>query len=280
MADKNRSANMSLTLIEEQADASIRRVWHDGQWYFSVIDVIGVLTDTTRPRKYWNDLKKRLTEDEGFIELSAKIGQLKMASADGKYYRTDAADKETVLRIVQSVPSPKAEPIKRWLAKVGSQRLDEQTQPLPATHVATAIAAIDKPAEEAPALAWAEYYEQLAALYRRQAAYEARLTVIEARQDTLEDRMESVEEVSRLLPEILERLGPQTLTPEHQATVKNLARRMNELTGLSYAAIYGDFNAAFHVGRYSDVPDAQWAGVVTWFQRRIDAAERRHYQHP
>src|SRR5260221_389689 len=258
MKDENRSANTSLALIEEQADATIRRVWHDGQWYFSVIDVIGVLTDTTRPRKYWNDLKKRLTEDEGFIELSAKIGQLKMAAADGKYYRTDAADKETVLRIVQSVPSPKAEPIKRWLAKVGTQRLDEALQPLPAPHVATAVTAVDKPAEAAPALAWAEYYEQLAALYRRQAAYEARLTFIEARQDRLEDRVESVEEVSRLLPEILERLGPQTLTPEHQATVKAMAVRLHELVGYSFATIYSDLNAAFHVGRYSDIPDAQW----------------------
>lgn len=278
MADENRSANTSLALIEEQADATIRRVWHDGQWHFSIIDVIGVLTDSTRPRKYWNDLKKRLMEDEGFSELSAKIGQLKMASADGKSYRTDAADQETVLRIVQSVPSPKAEPIKRWLAKVGSQRLDEQTRPLPATHVATAIAAIDKPAEEAPALAWAEYYERLAALYRRQAAYEARLTVIEARQDTLEDRMESVEEVSRLLPEILERLGPQTLTPEHQATVKAMATRLHELAGYSFATIYGDLNAAFHVGRYTDIPDAQWAEVAVWFQARIDATEKRRHR--
>jgi hypothetical protein len=262
-------------LIEEEADASIRRVWHDGQWYFSVIDVIGVLTNSTRPRKYWNDLKKRLTEDEGFSELSAKIGQLKMASADGKYYRTDAADQETVLRIVQSVPSPKAEPIKQWLAKVGAQRLDEVLQPLPAPHVATAVAAVEQPAEEAPALAWAEYYERLAALYRRQAAYEARLTIIEARQDRLEDRMESVEEVSRLLPDILGRLGPQTLTPEHQATVKHMAKRLNEVSGISYATIYSDLNAAFHVGKYGDILDSSWVDVATWFTTRIEAAERR-----
>jgi hypothetical protein len=84
VTDETRSTDTSLALVEEQVDVSIRRVRHEGQWYFSVIDVIGVLTDTTRPRKYWNDLKRRLTEDEGFTELSAKIGQLKMASADGK----------------------------------------------------------------------------------------------------------------------------------------------------------------------------------------------------
>src|SRR5260221_5374612 len=145
MADENRSANTSLALIEEQADATIRRVWHDGQWYFSVIDVIGVLTDNNRPREYWNDLKKRLTEDEGFIELSAKVGQLKMASADGKYYRTDAADKETVLRIIQSVPSPKAEPVKQWLARVGAKRPAEGTLPIDSGQVRRETAAVPKP---------------------------------------------------------------------------------------------------------------------------------------
>jgi hypothetical protein len=73
------------------------------------------------------------------------------------------------------------------------------------------------------------------------------------------------------------RLGPQTLTPEHQASVKNLARRLNELTGVSYATIYSDLNAAFHVGKYSDIPDAAWSDVATWFQTRIDAAQRRRH---
>ena len=124
----------ALSVIEEQADASIRRIWQDGRWFFSVIDLIGVLTDSARPRKYWNDLKKRLTDEEGFSELSAKIGQLKMLSADGKYYRTDAADRETVLRLIQSIPSPKAEPVKQWLARVGVERLEEHSRPIDANH--------------------------------------------------------------------------------------------------------------------------------------------------
>ncbi len=87
--------------------------------------------------------------------------------------------------------------------------------------------------------------------------------------------MEGVEEGMRLLPEILERLGPQTLTSEHQATVKNMARRLSDLSGIAYATIYSDLNAAFDVGRYSDIPDAHWAEIAAWFQWRIDAAEKR-----
>jgi BRO family, N-terminal domain len=272
----------ALSVIEEQADASIRRIWHDGRWFFSVIDLIGVLTDSARPRKYWSDLKKRLIDEEGFSELSAKIGQLKMRSADGKFYRTDAADTETLLRIIQSVPSPKAEPVKQWLAREGAKRLDEATRPIDAAQTSTEIATSAKPATDAPALAWAEYHEHLAVLYRRQAAYEAHLARLDERLDQYEDsigelhsRMESLEEGQRLLPELLERLGPQTLTPEHQATVKAVAGRLHDLAGYSFAAIYGDLNAAFHVGKYSDIPDALWTEVAEWLQRRVDAAERQ-----
>lgn len=107
----------------------IRRHWdnHKELWYFSVIDVIGVLTGSDRPRKYWNDLKKRLSEEGS--ELSEKIGQLKMLSSDGKKYLTDVGDTETILRLVQSVPSPKAEPFKLWLARVGYERLEETADP-------------------------------------------------------------------------------------------------------------------------------------------------------
>src|SRR5262249_4512654 len=136
---------------------------------------------------------------------------------------------------------------------------------------------------EAPALAWAEYHEQLAILYRRQATYEAHLVYVDARLEEQEEqigelhsRIESLEEGQRLLPELLERLGPQTLQPEHQATVKAMAKRLNELSGLAYATIYGDLNAAFHVGKYSDIPDACWSEVAAWFQQRIDAIQRRH----
>ena len=86
-------------------------------WYFSVIDIIAILTDSSRPRKYWSDLKVKLIS-EGYIEVSEKIGQLKMQAPDGKLRETDAADSQTLLRIIQSIPSPKAEPFKRWLAEV------------------------------------------------------------------------------------------------------------------------------------------------------------------
>jgi DNA-damage-inducible protein D len=114
----------ALLPFDEGDGRLIRRQWHDGRWYFSVVDVVGLLTDSERPRKYWSDLKAKLRE-EGFDELSAKIGQLKMRSLDGKNYATDAADTETMLRIVQSIPSPKAEPFKQWLAKVGTEKLEE-----------------------------------------------------------------------------------------------------------------------------------------------------------
>ena len=97
----------------------IRRHWDERKelWYFAVMDVIQVLTQTDRPRKYWNDLKSKLKKEGS--ELSEKIGQLKMQASDGKYYSTDAADTETMLRLIQSIPSPNAEPFKLWLARVG-----------------------------------------------------------------------------------------------------------------------------------------------------------------
>lgn len=121
-------AEGGVTLFEEMAERRVRRVWHEGRWFFSVIDVIGLLTDTSKPRQYWFDMK-RYVHDEGFAELSEKIRQLKMPSADGKQRLTDAADAETILRIVQSIPSPKAEPFKQWLARVGTERLEEMEDP-------------------------------------------------------------------------------------------------------------------------------------------------------
>lgn len=110
----------------------IRRIIYQNEWWFSIVDIIEALTGTDRPRKYWNDLKKKLTE-EGYYEVSEKIGQLKMEAIDGKKYLTDCADTETVFRIIQSVPSPKAEPFKRWLAKVGYERVQEIGNPELAT---------------------------------------------------------------------------------------------------------------------------------------------------
>ena len=106
----------------------IRKSFHEGEWWFSIIDVIEALVGGDRPRKYWNDLKKKLFL-EGYDQLSEKIGQLKMKSSDGKFYMTDCANSETLFRIIQSIPSPKVEPLKRWLAKVGKERLDEIENP-------------------------------------------------------------------------------------------------------------------------------------------------------
>lgn len=106
----------------------IRKVFHNDEWHFSIVDVIVAITDSDRPRKYWSDLKRKLSK-EGAVELSEKIGQFKMPSQDGKERETDAANAETLFRIIQSIPSPKAEPLKRWLAKVAFERLDESRDP-------------------------------------------------------------------------------------------------------------------------------------------------------
>ena len=108
-------------------DKKIRRIWHEEQWFFSVVDVVEVLTDSTIPRRYWADLKAKLKE-EGF-ELYDKIVQLKLISADGKYYETDCANTESLFRIIQSIPSKKAEPFKLWLAQVGYERIEEIENP-------------------------------------------------------------------------------------------------------------------------------------------------------
>lgn len=110
----------------------IRKIIHNNEWWFSIIDVIGALAGTERPRKYWNDLKKKLLK-EGYSEVSENIGQLKITAPDGKKRETDCANTETVFRIVQSIPSPKAEPFRRWLAKVGYERVQEIEDPELAT---------------------------------------------------------------------------------------------------------------------------------------------------
>jgi DNA-damage-inducible protein D len=99
----------------------------ESKWYFSVVDVVEVLTESPRPRKYWSALKTKLLAEGS--ELSQKLGQLKLQSEDGKFYTTDVADTETLLRIIQSIPSPKAEPFKQWLAKVGAERIAEIEDP-------------------------------------------------------------------------------------------------------------------------------------------------------
>ncbi len=118
--------NNKLALFEEK---EIRRTYQEGKWYFSVVDVVFALTGSKNPRRYWSDLKIKLS-DEGYdIQLYDFIVQLKLESTDGKKYKTDCADTEGILRIIQSIPSPKAEPFKRWLAKVGSERIAEIQNP-------------------------------------------------------------------------------------------------------------------------------------------------------
>ena len=112
------------TVFEEK---EVRRVWHNEQWFFSIIDVVSILSQSNRPRKYWDDLKRKL-KDEGF-QLSDKIGQLKLPSSDGKSYLTDVTNLEGIFRIIQSIPSPKAEPFKQWLARVGQERIEEIQDP-------------------------------------------------------------------------------------------------------------------------------------------------------
>ena len=106
----------------------IRRVWHDEEWYFSVVDIVSALTDSANARDYWFRMKVRVkTEDQ--IELSTICRQLKLESADGKMYLTDCANTKSILRIIQSIPSPKAEPFKQWLAQVGYDRVQEIENP-------------------------------------------------------------------------------------------------------------------------------------------------------
>ena len=123
----------------------IRKVFHDDEWYFSVVDVVEAVADTPSPRTYWSDLKAELAGEEDFDQLYDSIVQLEMLSADGKRYTTEAADTETIFRIIQSIPSKKAETFKRWLARVGYERILESQNPeiaikramleLPATRV-------------------------------------------------------------------------------------------------------------------------------------------------
>ncbi len=122
MAENN---NSGLSLFEQKM---IRRIWHKGEWYYSIVDVLGVLTDSASPRKYWNMLKSR-AKTEGFDEALAQIDQLKLKSQDNRLRLTDTANRQTLLRIIQSVSSPKAEPFKLWLAQVGEERFAEIENP-------------------------------------------------------------------------------------------------------------------------------------------------------
>lgn len=120
----------SIELIRVSAfeGMQIRKILHEEEWWFSVIDIVEVLTGSSIPKRYWSDLKKKLVA-EGFTEAYEKIVRLKMLAPDGKKRLTDCANTETMFRIIQSIPSPKVEPLKRWLAKVGKERIDEIENP-------------------------------------------------------------------------------------------------------------------------------------------------------
>ncbi len=127
MQNKDEKNLQQIKLFE---DSKIRSVWDEKeeQWYFSVVDVVAVLTESVNPRDYWFKMKKRVHAEDG-IELSTICRQLKMQSSDGKFYNTDAANVKALLRIIQSIPSPKAEPFKQWLAQVGYERILEIENP-------------------------------------------------------------------------------------------------------------------------------------------------------
>lgn len=125
----------------------------------------------------------------------------------------------------------------------------------------------ERPPHDAAPDIWAQYHEQMAVWYRWQSD-------IEQWRGQVESRLEGLEEVTRLVPEILERLGPVTLTPEHQRTVQNAVTRLHELTGRAYGTIYDELKNAFHVGKYSEIPEDRWAEVAAWFRTRIEQAQR------
>ncbi|TNH04628.1 phage antirepressor protein [Testudinibacter sp. TR-2022] len=112
-------------------NSQIRSVWDEEkqEWFFSVVDIVLALTESNNPRRYWSDLKRKLQVEEGANELYEKIVQLKFQSTDGKMYKSDATDTQGIFRIIQSIPSPKAEPFKMWLAEVAKERIDEIIDP-------------------------------------------------------------------------------------------------------------------------------------------------------
>ena len=122
-----REMDINLAIFQQQ---KIRRHWdeQEGKWYFSVVDIVGMLSESKDPRNYWKVLKNRLSKEGS--EVVTNCNQLKMVAQDGKMRLTDVADVETILRLIQSIPSPNAEPFKLWLAKVGYERMQETIDPV------------------------------------------------------------------------------------------------------------------------------------------------------
>lgn len=117
--------NAELILFENN---QIRTQIYTGEWFYSIVDIVGILTESNRPEKYWNDLKKKIEVERNY-QLSEKIGRLKMIAKDGKMRTTDCANRETIFRIIQSIPSPNAEPFKLWFARLAEERIQEVIDP-------------------------------------------------------------------------------------------------------------------------------------------------------
>lgn len=128
MTERNLTAGPANHIAVFQ-ETAIRRLWHADEWWFSVIDVVGVLSDSNNANRYWSDLKRKMAQEAGSEQAYEKIVRLKLLAPDGKQRETDCANTETLFRIIQSIPSPKAEPFKRWLAQVGYERVKEIENP-------------------------------------------------------------------------------------------------------------------------------------------------------
>jgi hypothetical protein len=269
------SEKKAISVIEEQADRTIRRSLLDGVWYFSVIDVIAVLTESHTPRRYWAELKVKLRTEE--FQLFGKIEQLKMLSRDGKRYNTDAADTETLLRIIQSIPSPKAEPIKQWLAKVGARKLEETYFP---TDLGSSIAEIkrNKP-DDGDLLGMADYYQQLSMVYRQQALLESRLRFVEvatrSQGEEITDikmRLDELERNQSTLPQLLHLLRVGLLTPAHQNQVSSWVHQLAEATGWHVTAIFADLAAEFEYRTFGDARESDWKRIESYFHEKLERA--------
>ncbi|MBF0106821.1 MAG: Bro-N domain-containing protein [Deltaproteobacteria bacterium] len=129
--NQNKNPNIEKMVVFRQKQ--IRRLLHNGEWYFSVIDVVEVLSNSETPKRYWSDLKRKLIQESGADQPYDKIVRLKLPAEDDRLRETDCADTETLFRVIQSIPSPRAEPFKRWLAKVGYERVQEIENPELAT---------------------------------------------------------------------------------------------------------------------------------------------------
>jgi hypothetical protein len=276
-------SDMALAVLEEQADATIRRVEIDGVWYFSIVDVIAVLTDSPAPSQYWGDTRRRMRTSEGWKELSENILKLPLVAADGKARPTDCTNTETLLRIIQSIPSPKAEPVKMWLAKIGAQRLEtaeQVTMPAPTTPIAQAWTT-ERPAD-GDLLGWAEFLERMAIVYRQQASLESRVRYVETavqeqerRLDSIEIRLDQLEQAQSTLPELLDLLRPDQLSPLHQTMVRRWVNDLTHLTGWHITMIFQDLVADFAYHSFGDAKESDWARIQDWFQARLDAARKR-----